>query len=129
MKDSPEEALMDEKLLFGIILVDAIYLIAFAEHQPTSEQLKVIEQIVTEEPAMANNKFVYQIISENLIAKLTADYKSTSDKMLMNINRILNNSRDCEKILEYAIKVAMAGEEISPGTQVILERLSDALYL
>jgi len=126
-----EETLSDEDkdLLYGIVLIDTIYLIAFAESPPTLRQIQLIKKIREEEPILQNSKMINDIISLSLEEKLKNDYFRTSKNILENLNTIINDFERCEKVLDYAQLIAMAGDEITPTVQNLLDRISDALYL
>jgi len=126
-----EETLSDEEkdLLYGIVLIDTIYLIAFAESRPTLRQIQLIKKIREEEPILQNSKMINDIISLSLEDKLKNDYFRTSKNILENLNTIINDFERCEKVLDYAQLIAMAGDQITPTVQNLLDRISDALYL
>jgi len=126
-----EETLSDEEkdLLYGIVIIDTIYLIAFAESRPTLRQIQLIKKIREEEPILQNSKMINDIISLSLEDKLKNDYFRTSKNILENLNTIINDFERCEKVLDYAQLIAMAGDEITPTVQNLLDRISDALYL
>lgn len=119
----------DKDLLYGIVLIDTIYLIAFAESRPTLRQTQLIKKIRAEEPILQNSKMINDIISLSLEDKLKNDYFRTSKNILENLNTIINDFERCEKVLDYAQLIAMAGDEITPTVQNLLDRISDALYL
>jgi len=119
----------DKDLLYGIVLIDTIYLIAFAESRPTLRQIQLIKKIRAEEPILQNSKMINDIISLSLEDKLKNDYFRTSTNILENLNTIINDFERCEKVLDYAQLIAMAGDEITPTVQNLLDRISDALYL
>ncbi|PIF22207.1 MULTISPECIES: hypothetical protein [Pantoea] len=119
----------DKDLLYGIVLIDTIYLIAFAESRPTLRQIQLIKKIRAEEPILQNSKMINDIISLSLEDKLKNDYFRTSKNILENLNTIINDFERCEKVLDYAQLIAMAGDEITPTVQNLLDRISDALYL
>jgi len=119
----------DEDLIFSIIIIDAIYLIAFSEDLPTSDQIKVIQRIRNSEPVLQNSKMVNVIIADALEEKLANDFIRTANSVLLNMTRIINDKDRCLKVMEYAQEVALAGKTISPTVQNFLDRLSDALAL
>ncbi|NIG12989.1 hypothetical protein F3J37_01285 [Pantoea sp. Al-1710] len=128
MYDSPGNVTRDEQdIIFGIILIDAIYLIGFAEHAPTTAQIRLIQNIRRLEPILQNHRFINDIIAVTLEEKLANDFKRTANRILLNISRIITSKDRCEKILDYAQQVALAGKTISPTVQTLLDRLNDAL--
>jgi len=119
----------DKELIFAIILIDVIYLIAFAERYPTERQVKLIEHIREYEPTLQNSKFVNEIIADSLEDKLSTDYTRTANRILMNMSRIVSDQAMCEKIYAYAQEVALMGDGITPNVQNLLDRIGDALFL
>lgn len=129
MNDSPDRHNPNDKeLIFSIILIDAIYLIAFANRSPTDEQLELIEEIRENESNLQKSKFINDIISESLEEKLTTDFNHTANRILMNMSRIVDDQDMCEKIIDYAQQVAIAGGPMTQEVQNLLDRISDALF-
>jgi len=130
MFDAQREKLReDDDLIFSICLVDAIYLIAFCDNEPTDEQINVIKQIFNEDPILQDHKFMASIIADSLMDKLKHDFNNTANRIINSIHHLIDDKERASKILSYSINVAMAGCELPSSVQSLLEQLTDAFYL
>lgn len=130
MADSPDDLNPDDmEVIYSILLIDVIYLIAFSEQYPTTEQIQVIQHIRDNEPSLQKSKLINEIIADSLEEKLSNDFTRTANRILLNMSRMVDDKAACDRIFYYAKQVAMSGNKITPNVQNLLDRISDALFL
>jgi len=130
MTDSPDAFVRHhEDLIYSIILMDTMYIIAYAEGLPTLEQMYFIQKVRDEDPIMRDSENITEVIERALMKQLEDDFERTSRLILANMFHVIEDSERCERIFSYCVRVAMGGYFISRKVQKLLERISDALSL
>lgn len=110
-------------------VVNAAYLVAYADGELEPSEKAKIEQVLRANPTLANFQGELNQIAATIIGQLEADIGIGRRAALREIGDVKGDQRECEDVLDVAIAIAKADGEIEPEEEVVLTQIAEALGL
>lgn len=118
-----------EKRDLAQAVVNAAYLVAYADGELEPSEKAKIEQVLRANPTLANFQGELNQIATTIIAQLDADIGIGRRAALREISDVKGDQRECEDVLDVAIAIAKADGEIEPEEEAVLKQIAEALGL
>ncbi|QVW56150.1 hypothetical protein pEaSNUABM6_00006 [Erwinia phage pEa_SNUABM_6] len=118
-----------EKRDLAQAVVNAAYLVAYADGELEASEKAKIEQVLRANPVLANFQGELNQIAATIIAQLEADIGIGRRAALREISDVKGDQRECEDVLDVAIAIAKADGEIEPEEEAVLKQIAEALGL
>jgi len=118
-----------EKRDLAQAVVNAAYLVAYADGELEPSEKAKIEQVLRANPVLANFQGELNQIASTIIAQLDADIGIGRRAALREISDVKGDQRECEDVLDVAIAIAKADGEIEPEEEAVLKQIAEALGL
>lgn len=118
-----------EKRDLAQAVVNAAYLVAYANGSCDASEKAKIDQVMRTQPALAAFTSEIQSISSVIIGQLDANFKIGRRAALREIEDVKHDPREAEDVLDVAVAIAEADGEIEPEEQKVLEEIANALGL
>lgn len=118
-----------EKRDLAQAVVNAAYLVAYADGELEASEKAKIEQVLRANPVLSNFQGELNQIAATIIAQLEADIGIGRRAALREISDVKGDQRECEDVLDVAIAIAKADGEIEPEEEVVLKQIAEALGL
>ncbi|ANZ49924.1 putative terB [Erwinia phage vB_EamM_Parshik] len=110
-------------------VVNAAYLIAYADGELESSEKSKIDQVLRANPVLSNFQSELNTIASTIIAQLEADIDIGRRAALRQIADVKGDQRECEDVLDVATAIARADGEIEPAEVEMLKQIAEALGL
>ena len=110
-------------------VVNAAYLIAYADGELESSEKAKIEQVLRANPVLSNFQSELNAIASTIIAQLEADIDIGRRAALRQIADVKGDQRESEDVLDVAVAIARADGEIEPAEEAMLKQIAEALGL
>lgn len=118
-----------EKRDLAQAVVNAAYLVAYADGECESSEKAKIEQVLRSNPTLSAFSSEINDISTRIIAQLDTDIRIGRRAALREIEDVKGDQRECEDVLDVAVTIAMADGELEPEEQKVLEQIANVLGL
>lgn len=118
-----------EKRDLAQAVVNAAYLVAYADGELEASEKAKIEQVLRANPVLSNFQGELNQIAATIIAQLEADIGIGRRAALREISDVKGDQRECEDVLDVAIAIAKADGEIEPEEEAVLKQIAEALGL
>ncbi len=118
-----------EKRDLAQAVVNAAYLVAYADGELEASEKAKIEQVLRANPVLANFQGELNQIAATIIGQLEADIGIGRRAALREIEDVRGDQRECEDVLDVAIAIAKADGEIEPAEEAVLKQIAEALGL
>lgn len=118
-----------EKRDLAQAVVNAAYLVAFADGELESSEKGKIEQVLRTNPVLANFTSEINSIAAEIIGKLETDIRIGRRSALREIEDVKGDQRECEDVMDVAVAIALADGEIEPEEMKVLEQIAGVLGL
>ena len=118
-----------EKRDLAQAVVNAAYLVAFADGECEVSEKAKIEQVLRNQPALAAFTSEINSISAVIIGQLDTNFKIGRRAALREIEDVKHDTREAEDVMDVAIAIAEADGEIEPAERKVLEEIANALGL
>ncbi|QOC54465.1 putative tellurite resistance TerB family protein [Salmonella phage pSal-SNUABM-04] len=116
-----------EKRDLAQAVVNAAYLVAFADGELESSEKVKIEQVLRTNPVLANFTSEINTIASEIIGKLETDIRIGRRSALREIEDVKGDQRECEDVMDVAVAIALADGEIEPEEMKVLEQIAGVL--
>lgn len=110
-------------------VVNAAYLIAYADGELEASEKTKIEQVLRANPVLSNFQGELNQIAATVIAQLEADIGIGRRAALRQIGDVKGDQNECEDVLDVAIAIAKADGEIEPEETEMLKLIAEKLGL
>ncbi len=110
-------------------VVNAAYLIAYADGELESSEKAKIDQVLRANPVLSNFQSELNSIASTIIAQLEADIDIGRRAALRQIGDVKGDQRECEDVLDVAVAIARADGEIEAAEEAMLKQIAEALGL
>lgn len=110
-------------------VVNAAYLVAYADGELEASEKAKIEQVLRANPVLSNFQGELNQIAGTIIAQLDADIGIGRRAALREIADVKGDQRECEDVLDVAIAIAKADGEIEAAEEAMLKQIAEALGL
>lgn len=118
-----------EKRDLAQAVVNAAYLVAYADGELEASEKAKIDQVLRANPTLSNFQGELNQIASTICAQLDADIGIGRRAALREISDVKGDQRECEDVLDVAIAIAKADGEIEPEEEVVLKQIAEALGL
>ncbi|CAI2488807.1 Tellurite resistance protein [Serratia ficaria] len=118
-----------EKRDLAQAVVNAAYLVAYADEECEASEKAKIEQVLRNQPALAAFATEINAISATIIGQLETNFKIGRRAALREIEDVKHDTREAEDVLDVAVAVAEADGEIEPEEHKVLEEIANVLGL
>lgn len=118
-----------EKRDLAQAVVNAAYLVAYADGECEASEKAKIEQILRANPVLSAFTGELQAIGQAITAQLEANFKIGRSVAYREIEDVKGDQRESEDVLLVAIAVAEADGEIEPEEKKVLEEVANRLGL
>lgn len=118
-----------EKRDLAQAVINAAYLVAYADGECEASEKAKIDQVLRTQPALAAFTSEIQGISTIIIGQLDANFKIGRRAALREIEDVKHDPREAEDVLDVAVAIAEADGEIEPEEQKVLEEIASILGL
>lgn len=118
-----------EKRDLAQAVINAAYLVAYADGECEASEKAKIDQVLRTQPALAAFTSEIQGISTVIIGQLDANFKIGRRAALREIEDVKHDPREAEDVLDVAVAIAEADGEIEPEEQKVLEEIASILGL
>ncbi|CAI2469977.1 Dna-J like membrane chaperone protein [Serratia ficaria] len=118
-----------EKRDLAQAVVNAAYLVAYADEECEASEKAKIEQVLRNQPALAAFATEINAISATIIGQLETNFKIGRRAALREIEDVKHDTREAEDVLDVAVAVAEADGEIEPEERKVLEEIANVLGL
>ncbi|WP_448309675.1 tellurite resistance TerB family protein [Pantoea sp. PGP6] len=118
-----------EKRDLAQAVVNAAYLVAYADGECEPSEKAKIEQVLRSNPTLSAFSGEINDISTRIIAQLDTDIRIGRRAALREIEDVKGDQRECEDVLDVAVTIAMADGELEPEEQKVLEQIANVLGL
>lgn len=118
-----------EKRDLAQAVVNAAYLVAYADGSCSPDEKAKIQQVLSVQPALAGFNTELNDISSRIINQIEANFKIGRRAALREIQDVKGDVRECEDVLDVAVAIAEADGEIVEPETAVLEEIANALGL
>lgn len=113
-----------EKRDLAQAVINAAYLVAYADGECEASEKAKIEQVLRNQPALS--AFTSEI---TIIGQLDTNFKIGRRAALREIEDVKHDTREAEDVLDVAVAIAEADGEIEPEERKVLEEIAGVLGL
>jgi len=118
-----------EKRDLAQAVVNAAYLVAYADGSCSADEKAKIQQVISVQPALAGFSSELNDIATRIINQIEANFKIGRRAALREIEDVKGDTRECEDVLDVAVAVAEADGTIEDEEMAVLEEIANALGL
>lgn len=118
-----------EKRDLAQAVVNAAYLVAYADGECEPSEKAKIEQVLRNQPALAAFTSEINGISSTIIGQLDTNFKIGRRAALREIEDVKHDTREAEDVLDVAVAIAEADGEVEPEERKVLEEIANILGL
>ncbi|HBZ2425008.1 TPA: tellurite resistance TerB family protein [Klebsiella pneumoniae] len=118
-----------EKRDLAQAVVNAAYLVAYADGECEASEKAKIEQVLRNQPAMAAFTSEINSISAAIIGQLDTNFKIGRRAALREIEDVKHDTREAEDVMDVAVAIAEADGEVEPEERKVLEEIAAVLGL
>ena len=118
-----------EKRDLAQAVVNAAYLVAYADGSCSADEKAKIQQVISVQPALAGFSSELNDIATRIINQIEANFKIGRRSALREIEDVKGDTRECEDVLDVAVAVAEADGTIEDEEMAVLEEIANALGL
>jgi tellurite resistance protein TerB len=118
-----------EKRDLAQAVVNAAYLVAYADGECGSAEKTKIDQLLRVNPVLSNFASELGEISNRIVSALDADFKVGRRQALREIEDVKGDVRECEDVMDVACAVARADGSVEPDEVAVLEDIAALLGL
>ncbi|EEV3455885.1 tellurite resistance TerB family protein [Escherichia coli] len=115
-----------EKRDLAQAVINAAYLVAYADGECEASEKAKIEQVLRNQPAFTSE---INAISATIIGQLDTNFKIGRRAALREIEDVKHDTREAEDVLDVAVAIAEADGEIEPEERKVLEEIAGVLGL
>ncbi|EPD3126685.1 tellurite resistance TerB family protein [Escherichia coli] len=110
-------------------VINAAYLVAYADGECEASEKAKIEQVLRNQPALSAFTSEINAISATIIGQLDTNFKIGRRAALREIEDVKHDTREAEDVLDVAVAIAEADGEIEPEERKVLEEIAGVLGL
>lgn len=110
-------------------MVNAAYLVAYADGECEASEKAKIEQVLRNQPSLAAFTSEINAISATIVGQLDTNFKIGRRAALREIEDVKHDTREAEDVLDVAVAIAEADGEVEPEERKVLEDIASALGL
>jgi len=110
-------------------VVNAAWLVAFADGDCDALERAKIDQVLKTNPVLSNFTSELQEISTRIVNLLETDFKIGRRAALREIEDVKGDTREAEDVLDVAVAIAQADGEIEKSEMKVLEQIALVLGL
>ncbi len=110
-------------------VVNAAYLVAYADGECEASEKAKIEQVLRNQPALAAFTSEINSISAAIIGQLDTNFKIGRRAALREIEDVKHDTREAEDVMDVAVAIAEADGEVEPEERKVLEEIAAVLGL
>ncbi|HCW7041908.1 TPA: tellurite resistance TerB family protein [Klebsiella pneumoniae] len=118
-----------EKRDLAQAVVNAAYLVAYADGECEASEKAKIEQVLRNQPALAAFTSEINSISAAIIGQLDTNFKIGRRAALREIEDVKHDTREAEDVMDVAVAIAEADGEVEPKERKVLEEIAAVLGL
>ncbi|ELV71713.1 zinc-finger family protein [Escherichia coli PA11] len=118
-----------EKRDLAQAVINAAYLVAYADGECEASEKAKIEQVLRNQPALSAFTSEINAISATIIGQLDTNFKIGRRAALREIEDVKHDTREAEDVLDVAVAIAEADGEIEPEERKVLEEIAGVLGL
>ncbi|END9462203.1 TPA: tellurite resistance TerB family protein [Escherichia coli] len=118
-----------EKRDLAQAVINAAYLVAYADGECEASEKVKIEQVLRNQPALSAFTSEINAISATIIGQLDTNFKIGRRAALREIEDVKHDTREAEDVLDVAVAIAEADGEIEPEERKVLEEIAGVLGL
>ncbi|EEU0929061.1 tellurite resistance protein [Escherichia coli] len=118
-----------EKRDLAQAVINAAYLVAYADGECEASEKAKIEQVLRNQPALSAFTSEINAISATIIGQLDTNFKTGRRAALREIEDVKHDTREAEDVLDVAVAIAEADGEIEPEERKVLEEIAGVLGL
>lgn len=118
-----------EKRDLAQAVVNAAYLVAYADGECEASEKAKIEQVLRNQPALATFTSEINSISATIIGQLDTNFKIGRRSALREIEDVKHDTREAEDVMDVAVAIAEADGEVEPEERKVLEEIAAVLGL
>ncbi|EJH1802921.1 tellurite resistance TerB family protein [Escherichia coli] len=118
-----------EKRDLAQVVINAAYLVAYADGECEASWKAKIEQVLRNQPALYAFTSEINAISATIIGQLDTNFKTGRRAALREIEDVKHDTREAEDVLDVAVAIAEADGEIEPEERKVLEEIAGVLGL
>ncbi|EFJ5343224.1 tellurite resistance TerB family protein [Escherichia coli] len=115
-----------EKRDLAQAVINAAYLVAYADGECEASEKAKIEQVLRNQPALSAFTSEINAISETITGQLDTNFKIGRRAALREIEDVKHDTQD---VLDVAVAIAEADGEIEPEERKVLEDIAGVLGL
>ncbi|MEG8837864.1 tellurite resistance TerB family protein [Klebsiella quasipneumoniae] len=110
-------------------VVNAAYLVAYADGECEASEKAKIEQVLRTQPALAAFTSEINAISATIIGQLDTNFKIGRRAALREIEDVKHDTREAEDVMDVVVAIAEADGEVEPEERKVLEEIAAVLGL
>ncbi len=118
-----------EKRDLAQAVINAAYLVAYADGECEASEKAKIEQVLRNQPALSAFTSEINAISATITGQLDTNFKIGRRAALREIEDVKHDTREAEDVLDVAVAIAEADGEIEPEERKVLEEIAGVLGL
>ncbi len=118
-----------EKRDLAQAVVNAAYLVAFADGDCDALERAKIDQVLRTNPVLSNFSNELNDITSRIVGQLETNFKIGRRAALREIEDVKGDQREAEDVLDVAVAIAEADGEIEPEETKVLEQIAAVLGL
>ncbi|ELW9076234.1 tellurite resistance TerB family protein [Escherichia coli] len=118
-----------EKRDLAQAVINAAYLVAYADGECEASEKAKNEQVLRNQPALSAFTSEINAISATIIGQLDTNFKIGRRAALREIEDVKHDTREAEDVLDVAVAIAEADGEIEPEERKVLEEIAGVLGL
>ncbi|STH44717.1 TciA/TerB-like protein [Escherichia coli] len=118
-----------EKRDLAQAVINAAYLVAYADGECEASEKAKIEQVLRNQPTLSAFTSEINAISATIIGQLDTNFKIGRRAALREIEDVKHDTREAEDVLDVAVAIAEADGEIEPEERKVLEEIAGVLGL
>ncbi|EQA0898014.1 TPA: tellurite resistance TerB family protein [Escherichia coli] len=118
-----------EKRDLAQAVINAAYLVAYADGECEASEKAKIEQVLRNQPSLSAFTSEINAISATIIGQLDTNFKIGRRAALREIEDVKHDTREAEDVLDVAVAIAEADGEIEPEERKVLEEIAGVLGL
>ncbi len=118
-----------EKRDLAQAVINAAYLVAYADGECEASEKAKIDQFFRNQPALSAFTSEINAISATIIGQLDTNFKIGRRAAFRDIDDVKHDTREAEDVLDVAVAIAEADGEIEPEERKVLEEIAGVLGL
>ena len=118
-----------EKRDLAQAVVNAAYLVAYADGECAASEKAKTEQVIRNMPALAAFTSEINAISATIIGQLETNFKIGRRAALREIEDVKHDTREAEDVMDAAVAIAEASGDIDADERKVLEEIAGVLGL